>query len=439
MFFFVRNKFSCSEKIAHDQVDRWAGPQSNPRLGLGWSVRFVPRAALDFHFKNNLADEAQGVPMTLILEDELSLESLVLRAQAQDREAFGELVVRTQSFVEAVARKRVRNQHDVAELVQDVFLHAMRKIHQLREPACLLGWLRQITIRLAINRGTRRALVKTIDCEILAESAGRDESPADEFESAESRSEIREAIGRLKPIDRDVLIAFHLQERSVASIAQEFEIPVGTVKRRLHVARKRLEECLTRCSQARASVRAGFSPVQLTSDLSTSDAADQVSSITSSNDSYTHTDAGAETRFLDAAPVNIAQETVAASSAANQPIDADDTRLAATSSEVLGTNSSPRSTNKSATTVNVVDRNQRESVRVNRRVRNDHSPRQFVNSELPGDGSRRLALRNDDELRSIRMVSRTSRTPRDGAPSRPLDTPQRSRRTRRAKLLVASA
>src|SRR5258708_26152734 len=92
---------------------------------------------------------------------------LVLRAQAGDRVAYGELVERFQPTVYAVALARLRNPTEAQELAQEVFLHGMKKLAQLRDAQCFAGWLRQITVRMAINRLTRRGPLHQGDAEIL--------------------------------------------------------------------------------------------------------------------------------------------------------------------------------------------------------------------------------------------------------------------------------
>src|SRR5437870_3318794 len=82
--------------------------------------------------------------------------SLIDRARDGDRAAFGELIERFQPTVYAVALARLRNPAEAQELTQEVFMHVMRKLDQLRDAACFPGWLRQITVRMAINRLTRR-------------------------------------------------------------------------------------------------------------------------------------------------------------------------------------------------------------------------------------------------------------------------------------------
>src|SRR5947199_10865429 len=88
------------------------------------------------------------------------ITSLVERAQAGDRAAYAELVERFQPTVYALALARLRNPNEAQELAQEVFLHGMKKLPQLRDAQCFAGWLRQITVRMAINRVTRRGPVQ---------------------------------------------------------------------------------------------------------------------------------------------------------------------------------------------------------------------------------------------------------------------------------------
>jgi RNA polymerase sigma-70 factor (ECF subfamily) len=168
---------------------------------------------------------------------------LVHRAQAGNRNAFGELVERFWGAVFAAALTRVRDPHEAQELTQEVFVHAMRKIGQLRDPRCFAGWLRRITARMAVNKLTRRALVAA-GADALDGVPGRAGDPLDAVVLAEETSAIRSALRRLKPIDRAALEAFYLRGESLNEMADRFDVPLGTVKRRLHTARLRLRAAL---------------------------------------------------------------------------------------------------------------------------------------------------------------------------------------------------
>jgi RNA polymerase sigma-70 factor, ECF subfamily len=169
---------------------------------------------------------------------------LVGRAQSGDRAAYGELVRRFQGSVYAMALTRVHDPVEAQELAQEVFVHGMRKLPQLRDPRCFAGWLRRITARMAINRLTRRGPVSGAEPEMLDHVEGKVRGPVEEIERTEAKAELHAGLKRLKELDRQTLEAFYLRGRSLKQMSREFETPVGTIKRRLHVARLRLKAVL---------------------------------------------------------------------------------------------------------------------------------------------------------------------------------------------------
>jgi RNA polymerase sigma-70 factor, ECF subfamily len=176
---------------------------------------------------------------------------LVRRAQAGERTAFGELVTRFEGAVYAMALARVRDATEAQELAQEVFVHAMRKLPQLRDPRCFAGWLRRITARMAINRLTRRGPVHGGTPEMLEAVEAVTDEPLDTLVRAEQRAELLAALRRLKPLDRAALEAFYLRGESLKQMSRAFAAPVGTIKRRLHVARQRLKDVLEGAAPAR--------------------------------------------------------------------------------------------------------------------------------------------------------------------------------------------
>lgn len=183
------------------------------------------------------------------------LTNLVERARAGDRAAYGELVERFQPTVYAVALARLRNAAEAEELAQDVFLHVMKKLPQLRDVSCFAGWLRQITVRMAINRLTRRGPFQPVDAQVLEQAESESTMPIDDMLRDEQRNELWSGLDRLKPVDRETLVSFYIRGRSLLQMSREFETPVGTIKRRLHVARNRLKKQLERPQMPRSRRR----------------------------------------------------------------------------------------------------------------------------------------------------------------------------------------
>src|SRR6185437_14958541 len=166
---------------------------------------------------------------------------LVRRAQAGDREAFGRLVEQFQRTVHAICLRRLGNPSEAVELTQEVFLHVLRRIGQLREPERFAGWLRQVAVRMAINRATRRVAPPSVEVGVLEGASQQADEPLDQLISRERAERLWEALGRLKSLDREALDAFYIRGHSLLEIAEELGVPLGTVKRRLHTARKRLK------------------------------------------------------------------------------------------------------------------------------------------------------------------------------------------------------
>jgi len=169
---------------------------------------------------------------------------LVDRAKKGDREAYGELVIRFQNSVFAMALSRVRDPLEAQELAQDVFVHAMRKLPQLRDARCFAGWLRRITARMAINRLTRRGPLYGADPDMLDFVQANGRTAEENFEVREAIGQLKAGLAELKPLDQATLEAFYLRGRSLKQMSREFAVPTGTIKRRLHVARLRLKEVL---------------------------------------------------------------------------------------------------------------------------------------------------------------------------------------------------
>ncbi len=172
--------------------------------------------------------------------DKTDLIALVVRAQEGDRAAFGQLFERFERHVLAVALRRLGDFGEAQELCQDVFIQAMKKIGQLRTPEAFPGWLRAITGRMAINRIVRRGSSISLEQEALEANCVEDETPLVCALAQERQTQVRAGLQKLGRIDRETLVAFYVHGRSLNEMSSEFSAPVGTIKRRLYVARKRL-------------------------------------------------------------------------------------------------------------------------------------------------------------------------------------------------------
>ena len=176
---------------------------------------------------------------------QMDIVGLVTRAQGGDRQAYSALYEHFQPSVYAVALACLRDPHAAQELTHDVLTQAFEKLGQLREPAAFPGWLRQMTTRMAINRVSRGGQHVYATEAVLEELTALSASPLEQLISREQITQVQQSLARLKPLDRDTLLAFYYEGQSLETISQQAEAPVGTIKRRLHVARQRLRQELT--------------------------------------------------------------------------------------------------------------------------------------------------------------------------------------------------
>lgn len=171
-----------------------------------------------------------------------TVAELVQAAQHGDRQAQSALYERYQGSALALAYRKLGNWDEAEELVQDVFIQAFDRLEQLRVPEAFGGWLRQIVRRMAINRLTRRRVAVSVDQSTLEAVVIRQSTPLDDLLDGESCQQIRFGLERLGEVDRLTLEAFYIGGHSLLEMAEQFEAPLGTIKRRLHVARKRLAQ-----------------------------------------------------------------------------------------------------------------------------------------------------------------------------------------------------
>ncbi len=166
---------------------------------------------------------------------------LVLEALSGKAEAFAPIIERYRNAVFGIALARTRNFHDAEDVAQSVFVEAFQRIGTLRAPERLGAWLRTLTIHRAIDH--YRAREGTISVEEVKDTLGGMVSEVDPKSHREAlRREVLTAIDRLSTVQKETTTLYYINGYSVDDVARIQEVPVGTVKRRLHDARAKLKE-----------------------------------------------------------------------------------------------------------------------------------------------------------------------------------------------------
>ncbi len=170
----------------------------------------------------------------------------VERLQAGDLDALGELFQVHHQRVYRTALALTRDERAAEDIVQECFVRLYRYASSVDSARPLQPWLYRVTVNLAHDWASGHRWQPLDD--ILEWLGGRGEvfpSPDREVERREMVQVVREAIAELPLSHRAVIVLHYLEDLSLDEIAQVLDIPVGTVKSRLHYARQRLRVLLT--------------------------------------------------------------------------------------------------------------------------------------------------------------------------------------------------
>ncbi len=167
--------------------------------------------------------------------------------------AFGELVQRYQDRLYNTVYRLVGQAEDAQDVVQEAFLHAYQSLERFQGHSQFFTWLYRIAINSAISLKRKQRVALYVDRGRNPERSLSEPADASEFsrpghalEKAEQERRIQDALSRLSPEHRTVLILKDLEERKYEAIAEILQLPVGTVRSRLHRARLELRELLRR-------------------------------------------------------------------------------------------------------------------------------------------------------------------------------------------------
>ncbi len=169
-------------------------------------------------------------------KDTIYAQLLALRCRQGDMGAFEQLVRLWEARLLYYIRRLVEQEADAWDVLQKTWIKALRGIRSLKDPEALPCWLYTLARRTVIDH-SRHAPDRQLPEDFADEPA--DPSSADEPGLALDNAEaVHRALAGLSPPHREVLTLFFLQDLTLEEIAAVLDVPVGTVKSRLHYARR---------------------------------------------------------------------------------------------------------------------------------------------------------------------------------------------------------
>jgi RNA polymerase sigma-70 factor, ECF subfamily len=182
-----------------------------------------------------------------MLAVDVDIQALVQAARRDDPDAWDRLLHRYQLPLFAYVSELVRPEQSSLDIVQETFINAARHLDTLRDDDRFGSWLFGIAHQKCVQHWRRQGRENRF---LDADAPPPDETPASTGDPGqwlirkEREEEFLAALDRLPAAHRSVLLLHFLKEFPLEEIAAITAVPVGTVKSRLHYAKKMLRELL---------------------------------------------------------------------------------------------------------------------------------------------------------------------------------------------------
>jgi RNA polymerase sigma-70 factor (ECF subfamily) len=163
--------------------------------------------------------------------------------------AFGELVCRYQDRLYNTVYRLLDNAEDAQDVVQEAFLSAYQSLDSFKGDSQFYTWLYRIAFNTAISLKRKQRVVLSLHTareggEVEPLDGSEFSQPEHALEKVEEERRIQHALNRLSPEHRAVLIMKDMEGQKYETLAEILQVPIGTIRSRLHRARLELRELL---------------------------------------------------------------------------------------------------------------------------------------------------------------------------------------------------
>ncbi len=176
-------------------------------------------------------------------------DQLIDAALAGNSTAFGELVLKYQDRLYNTLVHVTGSTEDARDVAQDAFVQAFVKLETFQGQSAFYTWLYRIAINFSLSNRRRQKIRTCQSVEQMREATGDEptsagETPHDRIEQQETASQVRTALAQLSEDHREILVLREMDGCDYETISRLLDLPVGTVRSRLHRARLEIREHL---------------------------------------------------------------------------------------------------------------------------------------------------------------------------------------------------
>lgn len=171
---------------------------------------------------------------------------LIDKTLAGDSASFGRLITKYQDRLYSTLVHLLGSPEDARDTLQDALLQAYVKLRTFHRDSSFYTWIYRICVNWALSRKRREKPQTSLD--YLRERSGIEPSdmhmPEDHLNQTERAGHVQAALSRIGEEHRTVLILREIDDHDYETISQILDVPIGTVRSRLHRARLELREQL---------------------------------------------------------------------------------------------------------------------------------------------------------------------------------------------------
>lgn len=178
----------------------------------------------------------------------LSDDQLIERTLGGQRDAFGALVRKYQNRLYNGMVQILRNETEAEDTVQEAFILALTKLNTFKGNSQFYTWLYRIAYNVSVTRMRRRKPMVSIEnqqADAKLQIPDDDQPmPESSMVKAEEAEQLMAALGRMSGEHRHILVLREMEGMDYSAISEVLDLPIGTVRSRLHRARLQLKEIL---------------------------------------------------------------------------------------------------------------------------------------------------------------------------------------------------
>ncbi|MFJ5763596.1 RNA polymerase sigma factor SigW [Neobacillus sp. NPDC093182] len=169
-----------------------------------------------------------------------------------DQDAFAEIVEIYSNSIYQLGYRMLGNRHEAEDIAQEAFIRAYVNIKSFNQDLKFSTWLFRIATNLCIDRIRKKKPDYYLDAEVsgtdgltmYSQLASNSPLPENELESLELQESVQKEILKLPEKYRSVIVLKYIEELSLNEISEILDLPLGTVKTRIHRGREALRQQL---------------------------------------------------------------------------------------------------------------------------------------------------------------------------------------------------